>query len=114
VPLSVGSLAQAANAFADRAFLSVLVLYVFAGALLSVLVVLVFYIPLIPFTGSVIGRMAPASSERFSSFATAFFLTIGIRDTFEALQRVFTGALRAVGRTGAILIAHVVYPKFGS
>lgn len=80
-----------------------------AGMLLAILCVVVFYLLLIPFSDHILAHFAPADSADFRRFAGIFLLSMAIRDVFEALQRVTTGALRAVGRTSAILLAHVIY-----
>lgn len=80
-----------------------------AGTLLAILCVVAFYLLLIPFSDRILALFAPADSADFRCFAGIFLLSMAIRDVFEALQRVTTGALRAIGRTSSILIAHVIY-----
>ena len=80
-----------------------------AGTLLVILCVVAFYLLLIPFSDRILALFAPADSADFRRFAGIFLLSMAARDVFEALQRVTTGALRAIGRTNSILIAHVIY-----
>ena len=80
-----------------------------AGTFLVLLCVTAFYLLLIPFSDRILALFAPADSADFRRFAGIFLLSMAIRDVFEALQRVTTGALRAIGRTNSILIAHVIY-----
>jgi len=80
-----------------------------AGAVLAFLCVIAFYASLAPFSDIVLGWFAPAESHDFRHFAGIFLMSMVIRDLFEALQRVYTGALRAIGRTSDILIAHTIY-----
>ena len=79
-----------------------------AGAFLSVVCVISFYLLLTPVADRALARFTPSESTAFGHFAGIFLLSMVARDVFEALQRTLTGALRATGRTNAILIVHII------